>query len=228
YEEKAKKHLDHHGQCTTLASASASSTTITTGGGAEETERPLGPGRQQGQKCGRKLMLLNPFRVEEALLFKRLLENNILAAVALQNPIQLTDGLLGGSEYTQALCNMEQGSPELDGRVVLSDPRLMANGFQVTLTPVEDLREILASVLRRNAATVQDSRPLKGEAVRLARQLPSNLTRQEVEDGLSRMTEQLGEDSRTCIHGRPFLQQLSVVPGSEQEARSLLVPMEQL
>ena len=37
-------------------------------------------------------MLLNPFRVEEALLFKRLLENNILAAVALQNPIQLTDG----------------------------------------------------------------------------------------------------------------------------------------
>lgn len=68
----------------------------------------------------------------------------------------------------------------------------------------------------------------QGEAVRLARQLPSNLTRQEVEDGLSRMTEQLGEDSRTCIHGRPFLQQLSVVPGSEQEARSLLVPVEQL
>ena len=42
--------------------------------------------------CGRELMLLNPFRVEEALLFKRLLENNILAAAALQNPIQLTDG----------------------------------------------------------------------------------------------------------------------------------------
>lgn len=42
--------------------------------------------------CGRKLMLLNPFRVEEALLFKRLLENNILPAVSLQNPIQLTDG----------------------------------------------------------------------------------------------------------------------------------------
>lgn len=42
--------------------------------------------------CGRKLMLLNPFRVEEALLFKRLLENNILPAVSLQSPVQLTDG----------------------------------------------------------------------------------------------------------------------------------------
>lgn len=42
--------------------------------------------------CGQRLMLLNPFRVEEALLFKRLLENNILPAVSLQNPIQLTDG----------------------------------------------------------------------------------------------------------------------------------------
>lgn len=42
--------------------------------------------------CGQRLMLLNPFRVEETLLFKRLLENNILPAVSLQNPIQLTDG----------------------------------------------------------------------------------------------------------------------------------------
>lgn len=42
--------------------------------------------------CGQRLMLLNPFRVEEALLFKRLLENNILPAERLQNPIELTDG----------------------------------------------------------------------------------------------------------------------------------------
>lgn len=42
--------------------------------------------------CGQRLMLLNPFRVEEALLFKRLLQNNILPAVPLQNPLQLTDG----------------------------------------------------------------------------------------------------------------------------------------
>lgn len=41
---------------------------------------------------GQRLMLLNPFRVEEALLFKRLLENNILPAASLPKPIQLTDG----------------------------------------------------------------------------------------------------------------------------------------
>lgn len=42
--------------------------------------------------CGHRLMLLNPFRVEEALLFKRLLENNVLPAVSLQSPVRLTDG----------------------------------------------------------------------------------------------------------------------------------------
>ncbi|MEQ2199376.1 hypothetical protein XENOCAPTIV_022407 [Xenoophorus captivus] len=42
--------------------------------------------------CGQRLMLLNPFRVEEALLFRRLEGSNILPAVSLQNPVQLTDG----------------------------------------------------------------------------------------------------------------------------------------
>ncbi|XP_034430924.1 PMS1 protein homolog 1 isoform X1 [Hippoglossus hippoglossus] len=200
--------------------------------------------------CGQRLMLLNPFRVEEALLFKRLLENNILPAESLQNPIQLTDGNLGGAEYTDALCNMEKQSPELDGRSLFSDPRLVANGFKIKLTPgltsadrhlevtamadcvpflgVDDLREILTAVLHRKAGTVQESRPLKvtnylqGEAVRLARQVTTNLSREDVEEILVRMEQQLGESSRSCIHGRPFLQHLSDVPVTEQEAQALL------
>nr|XP_046259968.1 PMS1 protein homolog 1 isoform X2 [Scatophagus argus] len=204
--------------------------------------------------CGQRLMLLNPFRVEEALLFKRLLENNILPAVSLQNPIQLTDGNLGGAEYTEALCNMEKQSPELSGAAFFSDPRLVANGFKIRLTPgptsaerhlevtamadyvpflgVEDLREILTAVLHRKAKTVQECRPLKvtnylqGEAVRLVRQLPTNLTREDVEETLLRMQQQLGENSRTCIHGRPFLQHLLDVPSTDQEAEALLRPLE--
>ncbi|KAM4608521.1 PMS1 protein homolog 1 [Polymixia lowei] len=204
--------------------------------------------------CGRKLMLLNPFRVEEALLFKRLLENNILPAVSLQNPIQLTDGLLGGAEYAQALCNMEKGRPELNGGVLLSDPRLVANGFQIRFTPglpsaerhlevtamadcvpflgVEDLREILRAVLHKKAKSVQECRPLKitnylqGEAVRLARQLPTNLTREDVEETLLRMKQQFGESSQTCIHGQPFLQELSDIPQTDQEAEARLRPLE--
>uniref|UniRef100_A0A673YLC9 PMS1 homolog 1, mismatch repair system component n=1 Tax=Salmo trutta TaxID=8032 RepID=A0A673YLC9_SALTR len=200
--------------------------------------------------CGRKLMLLNPFRVEEALLFKRLLENNILPAASLQNPIQLTDSILGGAEYTQALSTMEKGSPELRGMAVFSDPRLVANGFQITLTPgsssterhlevtamadcvpflgMEDLREILTAVLHRNAKTVQECRPLKvtnylqGEAVRLARQLPVNLAKEDVEDTLSRMQQQLEETSQACIHGQAFFHHLSDIPDTEQEALKIM------
>ncbi|KAJ8012885.1 hypothetical protein DPEC_G00047520 [Dallia pectoralis] len=199
--------------------------------------------------CNRKLMLLNPFRVEEALLFKRLLANNMLPAVSLENPIQLTDGVLGGFQYTEALCNMEVRSRELNGDIFLSDSRLVANGFQIKLTPdsssterhlevtaiakcvpflgLEDLREILTAVLHRNAKTVQECRPLKvsnylqGEAVRLARQLPVNLAKEDVEDTLLRMQQQLEENNETCIHGRSFFHHLSDVPDTEEEALNM-------
>lgn len=42
---------------------------------------------------------------------------------------------LGGAEYTEALCNMEKQSPELNGGALFSDPRLVANGFKIHLTP---------------------------------------------------------------------------------------------
>ncbi|KAM7407838.1 hypothetical protein PAMA_003550 [Pampus argenteus] len=204
--------------------------------------------------CGQRLMLLNPFRVEEALLFKRLLENNILPAVSLQKPIQLTDGSLGGAEYVAALCDMEKRSPELNGATFISDPRVVANGFKIRLAPgltsaerhlevtamadcvpflgVEDLREILTAVLHRKASTVQECRPLKvtnylqGEAVRLARQLPTHLSREDVQETLRRMEQQLDENSRTCFHGRPFLQHLSDIPCTDQEAEALLKPLD--
>jgi len=66
----------------------------------------------------------------------------------------------------------------------------------------------------------------QGEAVRLARQLPTNLSREDVEETLLRMDRQLAENNRTCIHGRPFLQHLSDVPSTDQEAKALLRPLE--
>ncbi|XP_074550394.1 PMS1 protein homolog 1 isoform X2 [Halichoeres trimaculatus] len=204
--------------------------------------------------CGQRLMLLNPFRVEEALLFKRLQENNILPAVSLQSPIQLTDGNMGGAEYTEALCKMEKEKPDLNGGALFSDPRLVANGFKIKLTAgltsaerhlevtamadcvpflgLEDLREILTAVLHRKAQTVQECRPLKvtnylqGEAVRLARQLPTSLSREDVEETLRRMEQQLGESTQTCIHGRPFLHHLFNVPSTDQEAKALQRPLD--
>lgn len=58
--------------------------------------------------------------------------------------------------------------------------------------------------------------------MRLARQLPSNLSREDVEETLRRMEEQLDESGRTCIHGRPFFQHLVNIPDSQQEAEALL------
>uniref|UniRef100_A0A8C7Y6W5 PMS1 homolog 1, mismatch repair system component n=1 Tax=Oryzias sinensis TaxID=183150 RepID=A0A8C7Y6W5_9TELE len=203
--------------------------------------------------CGQKLMLLNAFGVNEALLFKRLLEDNILPATSLQNPVQLTDGNLGGAQYTETLCGMEKHKPELDGGVFFSDLRLVANGFKIKLTGglmsaerhlevtamancvsflgVEDLREILTAILHRNASTVKECRPLKvrsylqSEAVRLARQLPTSLSREDAEETLQRMKLQLSEDNRACIHGRPFLHHLSDIPSTDDEAMRLFRPL---
>ncbi|XP_019728416.1 PMS1 protein homolog 1 isoform X2 [Hippocampus comes] len=133
--------------------------------------------------CGQRLMLFNPFRVQESLLLQRLLRNQILPAVTLQNAIHVTEGSLGGSDAMESLCNMEKQRPDVNGRMFISDPRVVANGFQVRLTPggasaqrhlevtaladcvpflgVEDLGEIMTAVLRRKAKTVQECRPLK-------------------------------------------------------------------
>lgn len=62
--------------------------------------------------------------------------------------------------------------------------------------------------------------------MRLARQLPTNLSRDDVEETLRRMDQRLSENSQTCIHGRPFLHHLSEVPSTEQEAKALLRPLE--
>lgn len=200
--------------------------------------------------CGRKLMLLNPFRMEETLLFKRLLENNILPAASLHPPILLTDGVLGGPEYMEVLMNMEKGSPTFTGEVLFTDVRLLANGFHIRLTPgsstmgtgvevtamadcmpfygIADLREILAAVKDRNARTVQQCRPLKvtnyleGEAVRMTRQLPQNMSRDDVTNILSRMTREFEGKREVCLHGRPFFHHLTDVPEMDQEAPDVL------
>lgn len=65
---------------------------------------------------------------------------------------------------------------------------------------------------------------LQGEAVRLARQLPAHLPREDVEETLQRMERDLGGE--TCIHGRPFLEHLADVPSSEEEAKAMRRPLE--
>lgn len=193
---------------------------------------------------GHELLLLNMFRVEEALLFQRLMNNNILPTVELKEPIHVTEESVGGTENMAALWSMEKQSPQFDGSVMFSDLRLVANGFKIKLSPdhlqlwliemadcvpffgLEDLREILVAVVQKKTKDVSDCRPLKvsnylkGEAVRLVRQMPSHFSREEVRDTVQRMETQLEKNHRTCLHERPFTHVLCELPSSEQEAQA--------
>ncbi|XP_057601180.1 PMS1 protein homolog 1 isoform X2 [Hippopotamus amphibius kiboko] len=187
-----------------------------------------------------EIMLLNPYRVEEALLFKRLLENHRLPAEPLEKPIILTDSLFNGSHYLEILHKMTADDQRYSGSTYLSDPRLTANGFKIKLIPgvsiaenyleiegmanclpfygVMDLKEILNAILNKNAKEVFECRPrkvisyLEGEAVRLSRQLPMYLSKEDIQDIIYRMKNQFGNEIKGCVHGRPFFHHLTHLP----------------
>nr|XP_019596304.1 PREDICTED: PMS1 protein homolog 1 isoform X2 [Rhinolophus sinicus] len=178
-----------------------------------------------------EIMLLNPYRVEEALLFKRLLENHQLPAQPLEKPIILTESLFNGSHYLEILYKMTADDQRYyNGSTYLSDPRLIANGFKIKMIPgvsvaenyweiegmanclpfygVVDLKEILDAILNKNAKEVYECRPrkvisyLEGEAVRLSRQLPMYLPKEDIQDIIYRMKHQFGNE----IKGSGFCQ----------------------
>nr|XP_019596307.1 PREDICTED: PMS1 protein homolog 1 isoform X4 [Rhinolophus sinicus] len=188
-----------------------------------------------------EIMLLNPYRVEEALLFKRLLENHQLPAQPLEKPIILTESLFNGSHYLEILYKMTADDQRYyNGSTYLSDPRLIANGFKIKMIPgvsvaenyweiegmanclpfygVVDLKEILDAILNKNAKEVYECRPrkvisyLEGEAVRLSRQLPMYLPKEDIQDIIYRMKHQFGNEIKGCVHGRPFFHHLIHLP----------------
>ncbi|XP_028621607.1 PMS1 protein homolog 1 isoform X2 [Grammomys surdaster] len=188
------------------------------------------------------IMLLNPYRVEEALIFKRLLENHKLLAEPLEKPIILTESLFNGSHYLEVLHKMSPVEARCSGSVYLCDPRLTANGFKIRLTPgvsstenyleiegmakclpfygIMDLKEILNAIINKNAKELYECRPrkvinyLEGEAVRLSRQLPMYLPQEDVQDLICRMKHQFGKEIKGCVHGRPFFHHLTHLPGT--------------
>ncbi|XP_074926153.1 PMS1 protein homolog 1 isoform X2 [Chelonoidis abingdonii] len=194
----------------------------------------------------KKIMLLNPYRVEEALLYKKLLEQHKLPVEKLDKPIVLTDSLFSGSHYMDSLYNMTKDCQKLNGSIYLSDPRLIANGFRIKVIPgysatenqleiegmanclpfygISDLKEILNAVINKNAKEVYECRPLKvinyleGEAVRMSRQLPLYMSKEDVEDTIYRMKQQLGNENKGCVHGRPFFHHLTDIPEFKLQA----------
>ncbi|KAM6178387.1 PMS1 protein homolog 1 [Rhynchocyon petersi] len=188
----------------------------------------------------KEVMLLNPYRMEEALLFKRLLENHKLPAEPLEEPIVLTESLFSGFHYLEVLYKMTTDEKGYNGWTYLSDPRLTANGFKIKMMPgasiaehyleiegmanclpfygVTDLKEILDAIVNKNAKEVYECRPrkviiyLEGEAVRLSRQLSMYLPKEDVIDIVHRVKQQFRNEITGCIHGRPFFHHLTHLP----------------
>jgi len=87
---------------------------------------------------------------------------------------------------------------------------------------VPDLAEVLERVRKMDDGSESNSlsscRPFKvihylqGEAVRVARSLSSRMNRKEISDIISRMEKQISQDTRTCIHGRPFFETIAELP----------------
>ncbi|XP_068079435.1 PMS1 protein homolog 1 isoform X2 [Danio rerio] len=158
--------------------------------------------------------------------------------------------VLGGPEYMDVLLNMKKDGPEFNGDISLTDPRLVANGFEIRMISgpqsserhvevmgmadcmpffgIGDLREILQAIKARGAKTVAQCRPrkvshyLESEAVRLARQLPLSLSRADVTNTLRRMQQELQDESQVCIHRLPFFHNLVTLPETEQEALQIM------
>ncbi|XP_069325491.1 PMS1 protein homolog 1 isoform X5 [Eulemur rufifrons] len=148
--------------------------------------------------------------------------------------------LLNGSHYLEILYKMTADDQRYSESAYLSDPRLTANGFKIKLIPgvsitenyleiegmanclpfygVTDLKEILNAILNKNAKEVFECRPrkvisyLEGEAVRLSRQLPMHLSKEDIQDIIYRMKHQFGNEIKGCVHGRPFFHHLTHLP----------------
>lgn len=48
--------------------------------------------------------------------------------------------------------------------------------------------------------------------MRLARQLPLHLSKEDVQNIVYRMKQQLGRENKGCVHGRPFFHHLTDIP----------------
>ncbi|XP_066301666.1 PMS1 protein homolog 1-like [Branchiostoma lanceolatum] len=181
---------------------------------------------------GSEVVAVHQYRIQEALLYHRLMETHVLPRQPLRAPVVLNESTTGGSLAWQTLQNLDSESAHPAPSRRICDPRLVNNGFDVQLTSdeegniraevvamarcmpffgVDDLKEILGIISGANSTTVSTSRPvkvihyLKGEAVRMSRGLSRTMSHDDVRDILMRKEKELPK-CRTCLHSKPFIQ----------------------
>ncbi|XP_067650114.1 PMS1 protein homolog 1-like [Haliotis asinina] len=184
---------------------------------------------------GNKILLANPHRLAETILYHRLLTQHQLASQALDTPIPLTVRSLGDENLMTTLENLAKENWTPGPYVHIGDERITANGFSIrchrdvdgqfqaelvglaTNIPmycVADLSEVLDLITNTDASTLKQARPLKvinflkGEAVRMMRQSSAERDRDDLQELLHQMEVDLPEGCSRCLHDKTFFHQL--------------------
>ncbi|XP_063420405.1 PMS1 protein homolog 1-like [Mytilus trossulus] len=193
------------------------------------------------------LKVINPHRIQETVLYHNLMANHVVQSEKLEAPMQLTKSNLGDTLWT-TLTSLADQMCSSGIYNVIQDKRLTANGIVVTFhkelgeftakitelcrcIPVyglADLKEVLQLISTTKAITVAEARPLKvlnylqGEAVRMARQLPRQQSREDMIDILIQKETMLPFKCENCLHNKPFyhaVYSLDDIPLSQSQAQ---------
>ncbi|OPL21507.1 pms1 protein 1, partial [Mytilus galloprovincialis] len=193
------------------------------------------------------LKIINPHRIQETVLYHNLMANHIVQSEKLEPPMQLTKSHLGETLWT-TLTSLADQMCSNGIYNVIQDKRLTANGIGVTFhkelgeftakitelcrcIPVyglADVKEVLQLISTTKAITVAEARPLKvlnylqGEAVRMARQLPRQQSRDDMVDILIQKETMLPLKCENCLHNKPFyhtVYSLDDIPLTQSQAQ---------
>ncbi|XP_046584089.1 LOW QUALITY PROTEIN: PMS1 protein homolog 1-like [Haliotis rubra] len=185
---------------------------------------------------GNKILLANPHRLAETILYHRLLTQHQLAPRPVDTPIPLTVRSLGDESLMTTLESLAKENWTPGPYVNIGDERITANGFSIrcrrdvdgqfqaelvglaTNIPmygVADLSEVLDLITNTDASTLKQARPLKvinflkGEAVRMMRQSSAERDRDDLLELLHQMEVDLPEGCCRCLHDKTFFHQVS-------------------
>ncbi|XP_072029412.1 PMS1 protein homolog 1-like [Amphiura filiformis] len=182
-----------------------------------------------------QLLILNQYRIEEALLYTRLMATHILPVECCEIPVLLNKSMLGGDENWVSLLSLQSIVTPPDPDRYFVDERLKSNGFHIKQTTdpetsdvriqliamatcipyygIHDLKEILDLITQggnslAKCRALKTSNYLQGEAMRMARNLSADLTEEEIYEIISRMEKYLLPRQQECLHGKPFIEVL--------------------
>ena len=173
--------------------------------------------------CRGNFIVLNPYRLQEVQIFKRLMQNYVFSTSKTSNIIDIYESYSWNSEFNELVEDLMGENREI------TDQRIISNGIKVIesngkpiiseISPdvnflgLSDLQEILKVIKANAKSTLEQTRPLKirsyfkTKAVQMAKQLPN--PDKESMKNLIQTLKSLEDD--VCIHSQPLLHKLKSI-----------------